>query len=229
MSVAKPSAKTLADIDKIMTQPPRVQGKRGPKTKLPRMTVVESTNLRSCSWSNGLLFVRFKDNSVYRYGGATNPVPKFVFDELLGASADEESVGRIFRDRVKDSYPCVKLWRKKPSICFCSLRSGSACCFLSCGRGSNPKTKETLVQITLIEDNPASVTVTVRDEIGNEFTVKRSYLRKSLDQWHLLSDRAMLLRQVHRARLQSQIRKNYDALIVPNRDTELEMEARDYY
>lgn len=108
----KPSPSALDSISKIMTNDsPRelVPRKRGPKVTLPRMRSVDSSNLKAMQWKDGFLFVRFKDRSVYRYGAETNPVPKAIFEELQQASADEESVGKIFIAKVRDQYPTTKL------------------------------------------------------------------------------------------------------------------------
>lgn len=110
----EPLKPTASLLDRVMTDPnldrqERVPRQRGPKITLPKMAGVDSSHIRSCAWKDGSLFVRFRDRSVYKYGNETHPVPREIFEELQKASADEDSVGKVFREKVRDSYPVVKL------------------------------------------------------------------------------------------------------------------------
>jgi hypothetical protein len=88
------------------------------------------------------------------------------------------------------------------------------------------------VKVILIEDNPTSFLVTVQDDKGEEFIVKRSSLRQRDDSWILLSERAQLIREVHRRRKAKQKQEYYvyrniaDELMVPQMDEEREPEVK---
>ncbi|MDO7977728.1 KTSC domain-containing protein [Oceanotoga teriensis] len=67
------------------------------------MVFVESSNLLEVGYdeNNELLYVRFKNNSLYFYKG----VPKFQYETLLNS----QSVGRYFANNIRNFYPYEKI------------------------------------------------------------------------------------------------------------------------
>ncbi|HEY9945529.1 TPA: KTSC domain-containing protein [Neisseria meningitidis] len=63
---------------------------------------VLSSNLSSVAYENGILEIRFKNGSLYRYKG----VPQTVYDELLHAP----SKGRYLHSQIKPFYPYRRVW-----------------------------------------------------------------------------------------------------------------------
>ena len=68
------------------------------------MVRVKSSMINSISLSGEVLFVQFRNGSVYRYEG----VPKSVYDSLLQAS----SKGKYFLRNIRDLYPTTKIREK---------------------------------------------------------------------------------------------------------------------
>ncbi|MBM7064294.1 KTSC domain-containing protein [Neisseria elongata] len=63
---------------------------------------VLSSNLSSVAYENGILEIRFKNGSLYRYEG----VPQTVYYELLHAP----SKGRYLHSQIKPFYPYRRIW-----------------------------------------------------------------------------------------------------------------------
>ena len=57
---------------------------------------VESSNMMSIGWDNGILEIEFKGNKVYQYFG----VPKEVYTSMMLA----ESAGKFFHANIKGKY-----------------------------------------------------------------------------------------------------------------------------
>ena len=62
---------------------------------------VESSNLSEVGYEDSELFVKFKNNTEYKYSG----VPLHVKEELLNAP----SIGQYFNANIKNSYPFEKI------------------------------------------------------------------------------------------------------------------------
>jgi KTSC domain len=59
---------------------------------------VTSSNIEAIGWNEGSLFIRFKNEDVYKY----EEVPHLFFREMLEGSADEKfSVGKYFNEKIK--------------------------------------------------------------------------------------------------------------------------------
>ena len=65
------------------------------------MIPVDSSNIRSVGYENGILYVSFHSGSTYSYSG----VPQFIYQNLLNAP----SKGKYFAANIKNSYPYNKL------------------------------------------------------------------------------------------------------------------------
>lgn len=65
------------------------------------MISVSSSNLDSVGYEGGILYVSFKNGSLYAYSG----VPEFVYNGLMSAS----SHGSYLAQNVKGVYPYRKL------------------------------------------------------------------------------------------------------------------------
>jgi len=65
---------------------------------------VESSMINSIFFADGVLFVQFRNGSIYRY----EEVPRSVYDSLLQAS----SKGKYFLRNVRDLYPTTKIREK---------------------------------------------------------------------------------------------------------------------
>lgn len=61
------------------------------------MHTVDSTNICSVGWENGVLHIRFNSGTLYAY----NNVPESVYLGLMSAS----SHGRYFNANIKNVYP----------------------------------------------------------------------------------------------------------------------------
>ena len=62
---------------------------------------VDSSNIRSVGWENGVLEVEFKNYSIYHYYG----VDKETFQQLIAA----ESVGKYLGTHVKGVFPYARV------------------------------------------------------------------------------------------------------------------------
>ena len=65
------------------------------------MTKVESSNVQAVGWNDGILFVQFKNDSIYQYDN----VPEDEFQGLVNA----ESVGRYLNTNIKGNYNYTKV------------------------------------------------------------------------------------------------------------------------
>lgn len=73
--------------------------------KHPELTPVKSSNIDAIGHRGDSLWIRFKGGTVYSY----DHVPEHVFKEGLAYDkAEDGSVGRWFRDKVRGTYKHTK-------------------------------------------------------------------------------------------------------------------------
>jgi hypothetical protein len=71
-----------------------------------KMYDVESSNVKQIGHDGNDLYVRFKNDGVYKY----MEVPENIFDGLLNA----ESVGQMLNKDIKRLYECERIWDDDP-------------------------------------------------------------------------------------------------------------------